>query len=259
MNLFNGRLDSTLFFPVAGDPTKWDMQATLFDASGIYDASYVQLDDRIYNDCSLIGMGAVRLKVVYLDSNNQGQSIRVRVQWDMLDAQPSEWTPNDYPIAGTPTIIGHADTLGVTVVSSIFGNLVDEVFIAAVRNVESAWVSAGLALKAANKAEKTGDAANKFKVADAVASDEAVPLAQADTRYARFNGNPAQIFSVAPATQDTHALSRASAGQLFALKNGNPTQIFKVAAPVEVDDALSLGAADARYLKKTDVLDGGSY
>jgi hypothetical protein len=136
-NLFNGRLDLNTITPVSGQTNLWDITGTLFEATGQFSAIDAKVGDVIYNDCSILSLGVIRFKIVSIDPSTSGPNLICRIQWDSPEAQPIDWTVNDYPISGVMDIIGTVDDIGTMAVTSMTQNFVDEAFVAAVRNAES--------------------------------------------------------------------------------------------------------------------------
>ena len=99
------------------------------------------------------------------------------------------------------------------------------------------------ALAALGAAALAGSDTQTFSVADATpATQEAVPISQADARYAALAGDGSQAFAVAnatPATQDAVPISQADAR--YAALAGLDTQLFSVANATGASNAVALG------------------
>ena len=156
INPLNGRLDLTTCIPVLDQTNQWSISAAFSDSTGVFNASSVQVGNIIYNDASILGLGALRYKIISIDPSTSGSTLVCTIIWDMKESQPFGFSENDYPIVGTQSIVGYADNIGTTAITSMSANLVDEAFISAVRNVESARAS--LYLSTTNPSIETGNA-----------------------------------------------------------------------------------------------------
>jgi hypothetical protein len=154
MNVFNAALNILTVSPVNGDTTKWDITANVIDNTGVFGPFDAKVGTAIYNNCSLLGIPAVRFKITAVDPATDFLVLKCTIQWDMPEAQPVAWSVTDYPNTNTFSIIGDTDDIGTIAITSMSVNLVDESFITAVRNAESFRVSRYLSLS--NPSIKTG-------------------------------------------------------------------------------------------------------
>jgi hypothetical protein len=160
MNVFNGKLELLSANPVPGEPTQWDIYGYFTDALGVFYASNIEVGDIIYNDISMLNMGILRYKVIYINTMTNDSEVYCRIEW----ALPNDDLFNTIsdPYCGFETIIGRPIT-GVMFFPSATLQNVSESFLQYAKNVENWLVARGYYNNRLNNAPYDGiiDGENK--------------------------------------------------------------------------------------------------
>lgn len=135
MLLFSAKLEITNVISIGSG--KYIINAYFIDNSGVFSVGSIKASDIIYQDLSLLGLGASRYKIIIIDPTyvSSGTDFKCTIVSDNPNLEDYE------PIAGLYAIIGQNDGFGTTAITDITRNEVSEVFVSSVRNVESYYSS----------------------------------------------------------------------------------------------------------------------